>query len=417
MDDLRAAVDNIPGVYTEIQAVPFGPPIGKDVLIELSSNNADDLKAATKKVRAHLDDYEGLFEIDDTLAVAGIDWEFQVDREEAGRLGLNITAIGAAIQFATEGALVGQYRPLSADEEVDIRIRYPSAARDLKLLDTLRIITTNGAVPLSAVVKRVPVAREDKITRRDQRLVYEVRANSLPGYATNIIVEDLKSWLETPDLLPANIDYKFLGQDEENAAAAEFFKAAGIAIIFMMAIILLLQFNSFYHVFLTLLAVVLSLFGVILGLTFYPYISVILCCTGVTALVGIVVNNNIVLIDTYQRLTRSGYGPADAAVRTAAQRLRPVLLTTITTIVGLMPLVLGWQADIFSGYFSTHGTMTSHVWAPISYVIVCGLGFATILTLVITPALLAAPSIWGKRLSVLFASKNEPANAKPATAE
>jgi len=185
----------------------------------------------------------------------------------------------------------------------------------------------------------------------------------------------------------------------------------------MMAIILLLQFNSFYHVFLTLLAVVLSLFGVILGLTFYPYISVLLCCTGVTALVGIVVNNNIVLIDTYQRLTRSGYTPADAAVRTAAQRLRPVLLTTVTTIVGLMPLVLGWQADIFSGYFSTQGTMTSHVWAPISYVIVCGLGFATILTLVITPALLAAPSIWGERLRKLFASSNKTANAKPVAAE
>jgi len=198
--------------------------------------------------------------------------------------------------------------------------------------------------------------------------------------------------------LPEGVDYKFLGQEEENAAATEFFKAAGIAILFMMAIILLLQFNSFYHVFLTLLAVILSVFGVILGLTFYPYISVILCGTGVIALAGIVVNNNIVLIDTYQRLTAAGYSPQDAAIRTAAQRLRPVLLTTITTIVGLMPLVLGWQADIFSGYFSTYGTMTSPIWAPISYVIACGLGFATILTLVITPALLAAPTVWGERL-------------------
>ena len=394
IDDLRQAVANIPGVYTEIQAVPFGPPVGKDVLIQLSSNNSEELKAATRTVRSYVEGYEGLFEIDDTLPAAGIDWEFQVDREEAGRLGLNVTAIGAAIQFATDGALVGQYRPLSADEEVDIRVRYPSSSRDLKLLDTLRIITSSGAVPLSAVVKRVPTQREDKITRRDQQIVYEVRANTLPDYATNSIVSSLKSWLETPDLLPNSVSYKFLGQDEENAAAGKFFKAAGISIIFMMAIILLLQFNSFYHVFLTLLAVVLSLFGVILGLTFYPYISVILCCTGVTALVGIVVNNNIVLIDTYQLLTTAGYAPADAALRTAAQRLRPVLLTTITTIVGLMPLVLGWQADIFSGYFSTQGTMTSHVWAPISYVIVCGLGFATILTLVITPVLLAVPRMW-----------------------
>ena len=166
----------------------------------------------------------------------------------------------------------------------------------------------------------------------------------------------------------------------------------------MMGIILLLQFNSFYHVFLTLFAVVLSVFGVLLGLTFYPYVSTILTGTGVIALAGIVVNNNIVLIDTYQRLTGLGYEPVDAAVRTAAQRLRPVFLTTLTTIVGLMPLVLGWQADIFSGTFSTKGSGTSEIWAPISYTIACGLGFATILTLIITPVLLAAPTVMGGRI-------------------
>jgi multidrug efflux pump len=119
---------------------------------------------------------------------------------------------------------------------------------------------------------------------------------------------------------------------------------------------------------------------------------------GIISLAGIVVNNNIVLIDTYQRLIQTGYEPRDAAIRTAAQRLRPVLLTTLTTVVGLMPLVLGWQADIFSGEFSLRGTMTSPIWAPISYVIACGLGFATILTLVITPVLLAAPTVWKTRI-------------------
>jgi multidrug efflux pump len=123
----------------------------------------------------------------------------------------------------------------------------------------------------------------------------------------------------------------------------------------------------------------------------------ILTGTGVIALAGIVVNNNIVLIDTYQRLLSLGYGSVDAAIRTSAQRLRPVFLTTITTVVGLMPLVLGWQADIFSGEFSTKGSATSEIWAPISYVIVCGLGFATMLTLIITPVLLSAPTVLTNR--------------------
>ena len=121
--------------------------------------------------------------------------------------------------------------------------------------------------------------------------------------------------------------------------------------------------------------------------------------TGVIALAGIVVNNNIVLIDTYQRLKAHGLSSQDAALRTAAQRLRPVVLTTLTTVIGLMPLVLAWQANIFTGEFSTAGSATSEIWAPISYVISCGLGFATILTLIITPVLLAMPAVIGDRFS------------------
>ncbi len=398
IDDLRLAIADIPGVYTEIQSISQGPPIGKDIEIQLSSENSGILKTATQKVSAYIESIDALYETENTLPVPGIEWEIKVDREEAGRLGLDITTIGSAVQFITEGALVGQYRPLDADEEVDIRIRYPSAARDLNELENLRIVTPRGAVPLSAVVKRIAKPREDRITRRDQQIIYLIKANTRPGYATNQIVDEVKTWLSEDAALPEGVSYKFLGQDEENAAAGEFFKGAAVAILFMMAIILLLQFNSFYHVFLTLFAVILSIFGVILGLTFYSYISVILCGTGVIALAGIVVNNNIVLIDTYQRLIQLGYEPRDAAMRTAAQRLRPVLLTTLTTIVGLMPLVLGWQADIFSGVFSTRGTMTSPIWAPISYVIACGLGFATFLTLIITPVLLAAPSVWKVRI-------------------
>lgn len=413
IDDLRAAVQGIPGVYTEIQSVGWGPPVGKDLEIQLSSNNVPDLTQATKRIRQVLDEHEGLFDTEDTLPIPGIDWELQVDREEAGRLGLDIATIGSAIQFVTDGALVGQYRPLDADEEVDIRIRYPSNARDLKVLETLRVVTPQGAIPLSNVVKRIPKPRRDSISRRDQKNIYILKANTLPDYATNLIVAELKDWLSEPGVLPENVEFKFLGQDEENAAAGAFFQTAGIAILVMMAIILLLQFNSFYHVFLTLFAVILSIFGVLLGLTFYPYVSVIMCGTGVFALAGIVVNNNIVLIDTYQRLTANGYSPQDAALRTAAQRLRPVLLTTVTTIVGLMPLVLGWKADIFSGDFSTLGTATSSVWAPISYVIVCGLGFATILTLIITPVLLATPTVWGQRFGLIKA-KSTPMMAAPA---
>ncbi len=399
---LRDATTGIPGIYTEIITASQGPPVGKDISIELSGLDGAAIKTALETVRSKLSQTEGIFEIGDTLPVPGIDWELTVDRVEAGRLGLDISRIGSAIQFVTEGALVAKYRPADSDDEVDIRIRYPDSYRDLKVLDNLRILTPSGAVPLSSVVKRIPKSRLDSITRRNQKLVYEINANSMEGYATNAQVEELKTWLNSDNLLPAGVGYKFLGQEEENSAAAQFFKGAGLAVMFMMGVILLLQFNSFYHVFLTLMAVILSIFGVLLGLTYYPYISMILTLTGVIALAGIIVNNNIVLIDTYQRLLQNGYEPEDAALRTAGQRLRPVLLTTLTTVVGLMPLVLGWQADIFSGTFSSKGTATSDIWAPISYVLVCGLTFATTMTLIVTPVLLAAPTVWKRRLTRIF---------------
>jgi len=401
MTDIEKASQGIPGVLTEVSALDQGPPIDKDIGIQISSEDRVKLREMTLKVRAKLETIEGVYDFEDSLPLPGIDWELTVDRAEAGRLGLDVGRIGSAIQFLTEGALVGKYRPLDVEEEVDIRIRYPKSARDLSQLDTLRIQTPGGAVPLSSVVKRVAKPRQDKIERRDLLPFYVVKGNTRKGYATNKQVEELEDWFANEANIPSDVKIKFLGQAEENAATAQFGKNAAMAILFMMGVILLLQFNSFYHVFLTLSSVVLSVLGVLLGLIFYPYISSILVLTGVIALAGIVVNNNIVLIDTYQRLKAHGFSSEDAALRTAAQRLRPVFLTTLTTVVGLMPLVLAWQANIFSGKFSTQGSSTSDIWAPISYVISCGLGFATILTLIITPVLLAMPAVIGGRFTRL----------------
>ena len=397
IEELEDVTTGIPGVITEIAYTEQGPPLNKDVEIQISSEDKALLRDITLKVRAKMNTIEGMIDIEDTLPLPGVDFEFVIDRAEAGRLGLDVGRIGAAISFVTEGTLVGQYRPLDAEEEVDIRVRYPSGARDLAELDSLRIQTPQGAVPLSSVLSRVPVLRQDKIERRDLSPFFVIKGNTEKNYATNIQTQELQDWLETEANLPPSVKVKFLGQAEENAAATRFFIGASLAIIFMMSVILLLQFNKFYHVFLTLFSVFLSILGVILGLALYPYISMILTITGVIALAGIVVNNNIVLIDTYQRLLLKGYGSVDAAIRTAAQRLRPVFLTTLTTIVGLMPLILGWQANIFTGNFSTAGSSTSEIWAPISYVLASGLGFATILTLIVTPVMLCMPTVLWER--------------------
>lgn len=416
---IREAMVGIPGVIIEVRPFQQGPPVGKDIQVELRSNDAEALEAATRLVRGYVDQMDGLVDIDDTLPLPGVEWRLDVDREEAGRYGADVTQLGAAVQLVTTGTLVGRYRPDDADEEVDIRVRFPAADRDISRLDDLRVNTQTGAVPISNFVTREARQRLDSISRRDGKRVLIVRANADEGYAGNILLTDLRGFIAdriADGTIPRSVEVNYLGADEENAEAGAFFASAMAASLFMMAVILLWQFNNFWHVLLTLQAVVLSVIGVLLGVMLtFPYISILFLGTGVVTLAGIVVNNNIVLIDTFQRLRGLGMSVDEAIVRTAAQRLRPVMLTTITTIFGLLPMVFQINADFAHGTLSIGGP-ASEWWVQLSSAVVWGLGFSTLLTLLLTPVMLGAPS----RLAGFFgfARKDSgPGTAEPAPAE
>lgn len=416
---IREAMTGIPGVIVEIRPFQQGPPVGKDIQVELRSDDAAALEQAARLIRARVDAMEGVTDIEDTLPLPGVEWRLDVDREEAGRFGADVTQIGAAVQLVTTGALVGRYRPDDADEEVDIRVRFPEDDRDISRLDELRVNTQTGAVPIANFVEREARQRIDSINRRDGQRVLMVRANAAEGYAGNILLADLRQWIagqvDSGAIAPTvNID--FLGADEENAEAGAFFGAAMLASLFMMAVILLWQFNNFWHVLLTLQAVVLSVVGVLLGVTLsFPYISILFLGTGVVTLAGIVVNNNIVLIDTFQRLRGLDMPVDEAIVRTAAQRLRPVMLTTVTTIFGLLPMVFQINADFAHGVISIGGP-ASEWWVQLSSAVVWGLGFSTLLTLILTPVLLGAPSRLGewRRRTVGRTPLDGEAEAQPA---
>jgi multidrug efflux pump len=190
------------------------------------------------------------------------------------------------------------------------------------------------------------------------------------------------------------VAFRFRGADEEQKESGEFLFKAMLGALFLMFIILVTQFNSFYHTVLTLSTVVMSVVGVLIGMMVTGQsFSVIMTGTGIVALAGIVVNNSIVLIDTYHRLRDSGMEVIDAVLRTSAQRLRPVLLTTITTICGLLPMALQINFDFFTRSIS-FGGVTSVWWVQLSTAIIFGLTFATLLTLVLTPVLIAAPTVY-----------------------
>ena len=355
---------------------------------------------------------KGLRDIEDSRPLPGIEWELKVDRREAGRFGANVASVGAMIQLVTNGILIGKYRPDDSDDEVDIRVRLPENQRTIDQLDRLRIRTANGMVPLANFVTREAKPRVNTIERKDGKFAMTVKANTIQGVLGDTKVKELDVWLKQQSW-PDGVEFRFRGADEEQKESGAFLGKAMIAALFIMFIILVTQFNSFYQALITLSTVVLSIVGVLIGMMVTGQtFSIIMTGTGVVALAGIVVNNSIVLIDTFNRLKDDGINAIDAALRSCAQRLRPVLLTTITTIFGLLPMALQINMDFF-GRTIQIGSVTSIWWVQLSTSIIFGLGFATLITLVLTPTLLAAPLIWKNRWQRWRGTGDGPESGEP----
>ena len=446
IDELNATASVLPGIEVEIKALEQGPASGKPVHLRLKADSWDALHAAAETPRQQFEATPGLTLSEDSRPLPGIDWQIDVDVEKAGRYGADVATVGAMVQLVTRGILLDTMRVPTSDEEIEIRVRLPEEDRFLSTLDTLRVRTADGLVPLSNFITRQPVAKLSQIDRIDQTRFFDVKADVLVGLSKVVVAgpdgdETLSLIEESPDgsvtgtngtqyavfaspdaapaervqsaidegarIIPVNanerigvltewldtdplpgIEWEWTGDQEEQAESQAFLGQAFGAALGLMFIILLAQFNSFYNAALVLLAVVLSTTGVLIGmLVMDQTFSIIMTGTGIVALAGIVVNNNIVLIDTYQEYSR--YMPRiEAIVRTAEDRIRPVLLTTITTMAGLAPMMFGLSLDFFGGGYSVDSP-TALWWKQLATAVVFGLGIATVLTLVFTPSMLA----------------------------
>ncbi|MDR9395331.1 MAG: efflux RND transporter permease subunit, partial [Roseovarius sp.] len=399
IDELTAELAEIPGIKTEILALERGPASAKPVHLRIKGDDWEKLLSFTRDVREKFDETRGLKLIEDTLPVPGIDWQIDVDVQKAGRFGADVATVGAMVQLVTRGILLDTMRVPSSDEEIEIRVRLPERDRVLSTLDTLKIRTAQGLVPLSNFISREPVRKLAQIDRVDQTRYFDVKAGVIEGLTTggtgdgavpltaNERIAHLTEWLES-GIVPSGLDYEWTGDQEDQEESGAFLQKAFAGALALMFIILLAQFNSIYNAVLVLLAVVLSTTGVLIGmLVMNQPFSIIMTGTGIVALAGIVVNNNIVLIDTYQEFSR--YMPRiEAIIRTAEARIRPVLLTTITTMAGLAPMMFGLSLDFIAGGYSFNSP-TALWWKQLATAVVFGLGIATILTLVFTPSMLA----------------------------
>ncbi len=439
IDRLGEQLDQIPGIQTEFLVQSGGPAGAKPVHLRLTGDSFDDLEEAVEIVRDRYGRTDGLFDLEDTRPVPGIEWQINVDTGVAGRFGSDVATIGGMVQLVTRGLLLDTMRVDTSDEEIDIRVRLPQADRVLSTLETLRVQTNTGLVPLSNFVTMQPVAARDRIDRVNRERYFDVLADvrsnlvrivdadgatqrvvtredvstrahetgsesyqrvretlaeierngwrQIPITATERIAT-LTEWLETESPLPGGVSWEWTGEQQDQEESTQFLTVAFSAALGLMFVILLTQFNSFYNSVLVLLAVVLSSAGVLIGmLVMDQTFSVIMTGTGIVALAGIVVNNNIVLIDTYQ--SYAAIMPRiEAIIRTVEARIRPVLMTTITTMAGLAPMMLGLSIDFVNGGYSIDSPVALW-WKQLATAVVFGLGVATLLTLMLTPAMLA----------------------------
>lgn len=439
LDRLEAEFAQIPGIITEFLVQSGGPAGSKPVHLRLTGADFDQLDEAVEIVLKEMRQQPGLLDLEDSRPIPGIDWQIDVDTEMAGRFGADVATIGGMVQLVTRGLLLDRMRVESSDDEIDIRVRLPEGDRLLSTLESLRVQTQFGLVPLSNFISTQPVARRGQIDRVDQRRYYDVKADVRPelvrivdadGATMRVVpraqtvprdnepgsdafaraeatlaevaennwrlvpitaterIAALTEWIEATAPLPAGVDWEWTGEQQDQQESQQFLMVAFSAALGLMFVILLTQFNSFYNSILVLLAVVLSSAGVLIGMIVMDQtFSVIMTGTGIVALAGIVVNNNIVLIDTYQNYARI-MPRIEAVIRTVEARLRPVLMTTITTMAGLTPMMLGLSVDFVNGGY-TIDSPTALWWKQLATAVVFGLGIATILTLLLTPALLA----------------------------
>ena len=400
--DLRVAMQGIPGADIEVSVPQAGPPTGKAVQVRLSADNPEGLNDVARAVADELAKNPDVIDIDNGLPPPGVDWELKVDRAAAARYGVSPGAVGAVVQLVTNGLKLSDFRPAGADDAVDIVLRLPPDQRTISHLDQLRVETPEGPVPIANFVTREPAPTTGTLTRIDGARTVTVQANIREGVQADPIRQAVTAQLSKAGLEEKGIRWQLAGEDEEQAAAGAFLAKAFVAAMFLIFVVLLAQFNSFVSVGLIFSAVIMSTIGVFLGLMIMgqPF-GIVMTGIGIIALAGVVVNNNIVLIDTYDSLRREGMEKVDAILETCHERARPVVLTAVTAILGVLPIAFGLNLELLS-HETTYGAPSTQWWISLSSAIVFGLAFATVLTLVVTPSLL-----------MLTSRDPRPAGAKP----
>ena len=415
IDDMRTRLDGLAGVDVSITAQQGGPGGGMPIHVEIFNNDLDVAAKATAQIIALMQEMGGFVDVTDSRPLPGIEWTIQIDRDEAARHGVSIDSIGSMVKLITKGIDISDYRPDDSDDEIDITLRFQRGQRNLDRLEELRVPTANGNyVPLSVFAQLVPQPKGGDIQRKNGQRFYFIDADVEEGLLPATMIENLQAEIEKAKII-GNSKVEFGGESEDIAETQAFLGSSFALSMCLMILVLMIQFNSAWQTIVTMSAIILSSGGVFLGLWIMdrPF-GVVMSGLGIIALAGVVVNNNIVLIDTFNEFRKKGYGARQAAFHAGLARFRPVVLTAVTTILGLMPMVFELTIQ-FAGRSILVGAPSSQWWTDLASTIAGGLTFATILTLLATPALLVLGddvSRFGSRLKSRLIKPRQPLAAE-----
>ncbi len=412
LEEVREAVKGFPGASIIVEKDAAGPPVGYPINIELSGENYEQMLREAENLRSYIEGLgvSGIEELKIDINKNKPEMNITVDREKAGLLGISTGQIGQTLRRSIFGEEASTYKEGDDDYEINVRLAEQYRHDESVLFNQPVTFRNNQGkivqVPISSMISKNNTSSFSSIKRKNLKRTITVYSNVIGGYNGTEIVNDLKTELQSYDL-PKDINLAFTGEQEKQADNMGFLLMALFFALGGILLILVAQFNSLSKPIIILTSVILSLAGVFLGLVIFQMdFVIIMTMMGIISLAGIVVNNAIVLIDYTQilidrkmaelqmdedqMLTKRQY--FDIIVAGGKSRLRPVLLTAITTVLGLIPLAIGFNIDFF-GLFTDYnpkiyiGGDNVIFWGPLAWTVIFGLVFATFLTLIVVPVM------------------------------
>lgn len=388
-DSIRESIKNIAGATLEVKKEKMGPPVGSPITIEITGDNFEELGKISGNIQDVVKTIPGVVDLKDDYDLGKPEVRVVINREKAALFNLNTSTIANSVRTAINGTEASKFRILQDEYDIVVRLEKDQRSSVDILKDLPIVYNFMGkvyCVPLITVADLEYSTGPGAINRKDLKRMVTITGNVDENYNANAVLSDVMKSLENYQLKQGYF-INFGGQNEEQEEASKFLSKAFFIALFGIFLILVVQFNSFAQPMLIMFAVIISLIGVFLGqIAFQMPFGIVMTGIGVISLAGVIVNNNIVLVDYINILLKRGMTVKEAVVQAGIRRFRPVTLTALTTVLGLIPLTFGFGFDVATFAFKNGGE-DAQFWRSMGVAVIFGLTFGTVLTLIIMPVM------------------------------